>query len=291
MRSMTGFGASTKRDGALTLSAEVRSVNHRYLQLKTRLPADLSFLEPEVEALVRERLDRGAVTVAVSSSGSGALAPLELDLALAKRYAEMLAKLARALGRDDSATAADIARMPGVLAAEPDARAVQRARKLALDVVDAALDDLEEMREREGKALAKDLARHAAEMKRLALGIERRMPRVVRGHQQALEKRVGELLGSTTAVAPADLAREIALIADRLDVSEEVSRLASHLAQFANLLAKDGAVGRQLEFLVQELLREANTIGSKCNDAEVAHVVVELKTAIERSREQVQNVE
>ncbi|MFM7298248.1 MAG: YicC family protein, partial [Planctomycetota bacterium] len=165
------------------------------------------------------------------------------------------------------------------------------ARSVLLAVVDAALDALGEMREREGAALARDLGLRGATIAAIVERIRARMPLVVRTHQENLHKRVAELLGPGTALAPADLAREIALIADRLDVTEELTRLASHLGQLQALCAKRTPVGRQLDFLVQEFLREANTIGSKCNDAEVAHAVVELKTEIERLREQVQNVE
>jgi len=300
MRSMTGLGAASRsaarakgKSGAqaLALSAEVRSVNHKFLQLKLRLPSELALLEPEVEALVRKRLERGSVTLNVSSHGAAQLSALALDVDVARRYHVQLLELARELGLEPKVELEDLAKLPGVFASEPDSKAMQQGRKLLLEVVEAALDNLEEMREREGQALARDLAKHGAQITRIAAQIRTRMPVVVKGHQDNLRKRVAELLGEKAALAPADVAREIALLADRLDVTEEITRLESHLAQLQVLCAKNGSVGRQLDFLVQEFLREANTIGSKCNDAQVAHAVVELKTSIERLREQVQNVE
>ena len=291
MRSMTGMGAAARSAGALELRAEVRSVNHKFLQLKTRLPSELAPLEPEVEALVRARLERGSVTVNVSSHGAAQLAAVEIDVAVARRYKTQLAKLARELGLDAQLDLAHFASLPGVFSSEPDTKAMQRGRKLLLEVVGAALDSLGEMREREGVALARDLEKHAASIERILALVRKRMPVVVRTHHENLRKRVAELIGDKSSIPANDLAREVALIADRLDVSEELTRLESHLGQLRTLKARNGSIGRQLDFLVQEFLREANTIGSKCSDAAVAHAVVELKTSIERLREQVQNVE
>jgi uncharacterized protein (TIGR00255 family) len=282
MRSMTGFGAAQRSEGHLTLRAEVRAVNHKFLQLKLRLPSELA---------VRGRLERGSVSVNVTSHGAAELSPIELNLTVAKRYKALLSRLAKEIGVERDIRLDDFAQLPGVFTAEPDSRALQRGRKALLAVVASALDALEEMREREGQALAKDLAKHGAAIERIVAAIQARMPAVVKAHQENLKRRVAELIGEKGAVSPLDLAREVALLADRLDVSEEVSRLESHLSQLAVLVKKPGSVGRQLEFLVQEFLREANTIGSKCNDARVAHDVIELKTSIERLREQVQNVE
>jgi len=291
MRSMTGFGAAGARESTFQLRAEVRAVNHKFLQLKIRLPSELAFLEPEVEELVRTRLDRGSVALNVSASGGASLSPIALDVAAARRYKALLVKLARELDLKAEVALEDIARMPGVLSTQSDTRALQRGRRALLKVVAAALDALDEMREREGKALARDLAKHGAAIARITARIETRMPLVVQTHHANLQRRVEELLGSRGSVQPQDLAREVALLADKLDVSEEIARLHSHLGQLDALCAKTTPVGRQLEFLVQEFLREANTVGSKCNDATVAHDVVELKTTIERLREQVQNVE
>ena len=315
MRSMTGFGAASsagpaapraKRSaggkraaasGLPSVRSEIRSVNHKYLQVKVRLPGELAWLEHEVEERVRKRLERGAVVVNVSLEAGAALTTATVNADVARRYRDLLAGLSRELDLPGEIELGTLTALPGVLSAEVDTGALSRAREAVLAAVDAALAALVEMRDHEGAATARDLARNAARIQKVVARIEKRMPRVVKTHQQALTQRVEGLLagaGHSTAsrtVRPEDLAREIALIADRMDVSEELARLGSHLAQLEKLMAKSGAVGRALEFLVQEFLREANTVGSKCNDAQVAHDVIELKTLIERLREQVMNVE
>ncbi len=291
MRSMTGFGAATNDRSGLALRVEARSVNHKYLQVKVRLPGELSYLEPEVDALVRKKIERGALSLTVSLPSTASLSPLTIDTAVAKRYERMLTDLAKELGLEPRVELETIAGLPGVLTGMVDTRALQRGRRATLQTIAAALDALTEMREREGDALAADLEKNAAAVGRVTARIEKRMPGVVRAHHKALRARVAELIDDRASLQPSDLAREVALIADRMDVSEELTRLASHLDQLSRLLAKKGPVGRSLDFLVQEFLREANTIGSKCNDARVSHDVVELKTLIERLREQVQNIE
>ncbi|MCE9595489.1 MAG: YicC family protein [Planctomycetes bacterium] len=293
MRSMTGFGAAqaaAKKKGA-ALRVEVRAVNHKFLQVKVRLPADLSFLESEIEELVRKRLERGAVQLNVFASGPSGVETVAIDHATAKNYRRELDKLARELSLAPDVSLDTLLGLPGVVGVGVDTGALKQREKEVIALVDQALDDLARMREVEGKALAKDLAKHAGEIQKLVAKIEKRMPDVVVAHRETLTRRVAELLGPGQTLQPNDLAREVALLADKLDVSEEIARLASHFDQLATLFKKDGPVGRQLDFLVQEIFRETNTIGSKCSDAPVAHAVVELKTLIERLREQVQNVE
>ena len=288
---MTGFGAAEAAAGGLSARAEVRSVNHRHLQVKLRLPPEASHLEPEVEALVRRKLSRGAVSVVVHLAREGGVATARIDEEAARAYAERLEALARRLGLGDGPDLEDLLLLPGVVAGREDGEADPRVATLVTRAVRGALAELVRMREREGEALRRDLARHAAAVGRLVARIEKRMPAVVRGHQRALRRRVAELLGGNSGLEPRDLAREIALLADRLDVSEELARLEAHLDQLERLLEKGGTVGRKLDFLTQEFFREANTVGSKCSDARVAHAVVDLKTCVERLREQVQNVE
>lgn len=293
MRSMTGFGAASLDTGGVSLSAEVRTVNHKHLQIKLRLPGEFLELEGEVEALVKRRLDRGSVSLGVHLAEGLRSGGPELQPAVAARLKRDLLKLAKDLGLEPQLSLDTLARLPGVVAVsnQPTARAHERERKAVLKVVEQALSALESMREAEGRALARDLAVHRKELARQARAIQKRMPQVVNDHQAALTRRVEELLAGRATLSPGDLAREVALLADKVDVSEELARLESHLSQFDAILERAGPVGRTLDFLVQELLREANTIGSKCTDAAVAHAVVEMKTAIERLREQVQNVE
>lgn len=291
---MTGFGAAALESAGRTVRVEVRSVNHRHLQIKTRLPAELAQLETVLEGVVRKALERGSVTLTVAFERKASAARAPIDAALAKGYHRQLVKLAREVGVRGDVDLGTLLSMPGVVGGASDAGADTASaadEKLAQRALKEALAGLVEMREREGKHLAADLERNARAIARVAAKIEKRMPAVVRAHHEALKRRINDLLEGRPVVQDADLARELALLADRMDVSEELTRLASHLAQFDGLLAAGGAAGRKLEFLVQELFREANTIGSKCNDTVVAHAVVDIKTHVERLREQVQNVE
>ena len=291
MRSMTGFGAAAHAESSLPLKVEVRSVNHRHLQIKTRLPGDLAFLESEVEDLVRRKIERGAVSVSINFTSPAALNAVTVNVETAKRYKKLLGSMAKDLGVTADLSLDKLAGLPGVIGGEVDKRSLARVPKAVKQVLEEALEALGRMRDREGEAMRKDLTKNAASIEKIVARIAKRMPAAVKQHQKTLHARVEELLGGTTKIQPQDMARENALIADRMDVSEEVTRLGSHLVELDRLLKKSGSVGRRLDFLVQEFLREANTIGSKCNDAKVAHDVVELKTVIERLREQVQNVE
>lgn len=291
IQSMTGFGSAAANDGGAAVRVEIRSVNHRYLQVKARLPVDYGDLEPEIEAAVRGAIERGSVTITVSVQQRTEASAVRLDLDVARQYQKSLAKLAKELSIDGDIPLASLVALPGVIAAPEDDKKHERDERLVMKCVKEALATLGEMRGAEGQSLKRDLEKNARSIAKVVAKIEKRMPVAVKEHHKALARRVNDLLEGRMPVQPGDLAREVALIADRMDVSEELTRLKSHLDQWSTLIASQKAVGRQLDFLVQELLREANTIGAKCNDAEVAHAVVELKTWIERLREQVQNVE
>ena len=299
IRSMTGFGAASLADGAISARAEIRSVNHRHLQVKTRLPIDVNHLEPDVEQLVRKSLERGSVTITISLQREPGAGIAGLDLEVARGYRQRLAELARALDLANEVRLETILGLPGVIVPREPTGPSEREDALVQRCAARAIDALVAMRDAEGKALLADLVKNTRAIEKIVAKLEKRMPKVVKEHHAALIKRVNELLIGTDArkkaprssVDASDLSRELALLADRMDTSEEFTRLKSHLAQWEGLLARGNAVGRQLDFLVQELLREANTIGAKCNDAPTAHAVVELKTLIERLREQVQNVE
>jgi uncharacterized protein (TIGR00255 family) len=292
LRSMTGFGASAgEAQGGAALRVEVRSVNHRHLAVKTRLPDGLAALETDVEARVRAKCERGSVTVSVSAARADGAGAARLDRAAARRYREELAELAAELELDPALSLDTLVSLPGVLAASVNGPDSAELQARTMELLDEALERMLHMRADEGEALAADLRKNAQAVAKLAARIEKRMPQVVRANRANLAKRLEALLGDKTPVAQSDLAREVALLADKLDVAEELTRLASHLAQLETFLQKGGRVGRQLDFLVQEIFREVNTIGSKCADATVAHWVIEAKTHVERLREQVQNVE
>ncbi len=291
LRSMTGFGSASSEAQGASLRVEVRSVNHRHLAVKTRLPETLAALEPEVEERVRAQCERGTVSVNLALDRSEGASPAHVDRELARRYARELTALAGELGLPAALSLDTLVNLPGVLCESAAVEDGSQVRAAVLELVDQALAGMLAMRATEGAALAADLRKNAQALEKLAARIQKRLPSVVRGQRAALEKRVQALLGGKVPVTSADLAREIALQADKLDVSEELTRLASHLGQLETFVAKGGRIGRQLDFLVQEIFREVNTLGAKCSDATVAHWVVEAKTHVERLREQVQNVE
>lgn len=299
LRSMTGFGAASASAEGLVVRVELRSVNHRHLQLKARLPLDKGHLEPEVEALLRRHVERGSLSVSVEIERAGGARRARVDLEAARAWREESARVARELGLAGELTLAELLELPGVqVPPEADEAGREAEDRLVLDTLSRAAEALVAMRAKEGVALRADLLSNARGMGELREKIAARMPEAVSALQRSLAERVAQLLsgevvpkGSRAPVPDADLAREIAVIADKMDVSEELARLASHLGQLSHLLDANEPVGRKLDFLVQEFLREANTIGSKCSDAAVAHMVVDLKTLIERLREQVQNVE
>ncbi|MEX1025120.1 MAG: YicC/YloC family endoribonuclease [Planctomycetota bacterium] len=283
---MTGFGAATSDDAAIRV--ELRSVNHRHLHVKSRVPSEFGALEPELEKRLKRRLERGAVSLSIHRARTSVGNGPSIDHDQARRAHAELVRLAAELGIDPPGLGVVLG-VPGVVTHRedpPDAK--ELAALVAL--VEEATDHLLAMRESEGAALERDLVLHASRLEKITARVERRAPKLVREHQRALAARVGDLLGGAE-LSDADLAREIALLADKLDVSEELARLKSHQEQLAKLLAKGGAIGRKLEFLIQELLREVNTIGSKANDAQVAQWIVEAKTHVERLREQAANVE
>ena len=286
IRSMTGFGMAEVSQGTFTARVELRSVNHRFLQAKVRVPAEHGDLEAKVEALLKKGLIRGAVTVSVHIERALGAQDVSVNAAVARRYQEEF----RALGDGADLTKGELAQLPGVvgLSAEESSRTEESAA--ILKAVRAALKELLRAREEEGESLERDLKKNLAVVEKQRVRIEKRMPGVVKARQVEMRRRVSLLMEDRGPIE-GDLAREISILADKLDVSEEVVRLESHVERMSAQLAKGGELGRQLDFLVQEMFREGNTIGSKCNDAKVAHMVVDMKTHIERMREQVQNIE
>ena len=291
IRSMTGFGLGEVQADGLTVRVEVRSVNHRFLQARYRLPAEFADLEPQVDQAVKQRLSRGAVTLTAIATRAAAPQTVQVDDAVAARYLELLGKTAATLGVENDIKLSHLVGLPGVVASQADGAAHEEESQVLLGAVGTALDHLVAMRAEEGQALEADIRKHMGAIAELRAVIEGRMPVVVQEHFEASRKRAEDLLGPDSKIDPKDLSRELAMLAERSDVAEEISRLDSHANQLDVILSKGGEVGRKLDFLVQELYREANTVGSKAGDAEVAHAVVELKTHIERVREQVQNME
>ena len=290
LRSMTGFGRGTARASDAEATAEVRTVNGRYAEVTVRGLGDLSEHETAVQNTVKAAIDRGNATVHLSvERAGGAAAALVLNPDAARAYGALLREAAEAAGLGAGAvTLADLLRSPDVLVPAP-ARddgetwaAVQAALADALATLDA-------MRRSEGAALHAELAERCALIERLVAEVEARAPQRMAEARQRLHDRLGELVADER-LDPARLEAEVALLADKLDVTEETVRLRSHLAQFRAALDAREPVGRRLNFLTQELGREINTIGSKANDAEITRHAVAMKEELEKIREQVQNV-
>jgi uncharacterized protein (TIGR00255 family) len=290
IRSMTGFGAGRAVAGGEESLAEIRAVNHKFCEVKVRLPRELAALEPDVVRLVKERLARGGVEVTLRrGAGRGALAP-RVDLDLAESYARAFDELRGRLGLPGEVTLAAVLSAEGVVTLEERSVDADAARSAVAGAVGQALAGLTAMREREGAALARDIEARLATVEGLARRLEELSPRSVEHYRERLLERVQELARGL-APDPVRLATEVALFADRVDVSEELTRLLSHVAQMRELLGSREPAGRKMDFLVQEMHREANTAGSKSQSAEIAAAVVALKAEVERMREQVQNVE
>lgn len=298
IRSMTGFGSATAHAEGAEGHVELRSVNNRYFKVSMRLSESLQPLEAEIEIALRRRIMRGTVTVRASFTESADRAAQAVNAAALRRYAEEI-RLATAgvegVGPLDPGL---LVSLPGVLRppADEDERA-ELARGVVMPLVELACDRLIEMRRREGESLGADLLdQHAAISARLER-IAELAPGVARQYERRLIARIESLLQETGAtLEPQDLVREVAVYADRSDIHEEIKRLRAHLEQFERRVRrgdeKDGhAVGRTLEFLGQEMLREANTMASKSPDAEVSTLAVEIKSSIDRIKEQVQNAE
>ena len=290
IRSMTGFGAGKGSAGDEEIAVEVRSVNHKYCEVKARLPRELGSLEVEVARVVKERLARGGVEVTARRAGNhGSVAP-RVDAHLAEAYARAFAEIQARLSLPGAATLADVLAADGVIRLEERELNVEAARGALLHGLDRALEALLDMREKEGEALARDLSMRLKQVEEIVSRVRTLVPRSVEHHRTRLEERIAEL-SRGIPLDPARLAQEVALFADRTDVTEEIIRLGSHVAQVRSLLGGGEPAGRKLDFIVQEMHREANTIGSKSQSAEVVTEVVSLKAEIERMREQVQNVE
>ena len=291
IRSMTGFGAGRGEAGSEAVAVELRAVNGKFCEVKARLPREFVAFEPELAKAIKARVSRGVIDVFVrrENGGGRGLSP-RADVALAGAYAKALRELKDALGLAGELTVQDLASMEGVIAmgeTAPDPAAAASALQRAVSV---ALDALEQMRRREGEARARDILGRIDGIEKGAAEVARLAPLQVEGVRERLSTRIAELTRGTPLDA-ARLAQEVALFADRTDVAEELTRLASHLAQARGLIASDAPAGRKLEFLVQEVNREINTIGSKSQHAGIASRVVDLKAELERIREQVQNVE
>jgi uncharacterized protein (TIGR00255 family) len=291
LKSMTGFGAGRARVGDEEFSVELRSLNHKFCEVKARLPRELSSLEPVVTKLVKDRLARGAVELLVKRQTATASGTVPMvDVALAREYARAFRELAEALQVPADISWAQVATQPGVMKLEEKGMDVESATQAVQSALDQALAALEQMRKVEGEAIHADLDARLKLIEGWSREVAALAPKAVEEYRQRLAERVADLAQGVT-VEPQRLAQEVAVFAERTDIAEEVTRLTSHLEQFRALMASTEPAGRRMDFLVQEMHREVNTTGSKSQHAEISARVVSMKAEVERIREQVQNVE
>lgn len=288
---MTGFGSGRASDDTHSLIVELRSVNSKSCDVRTRLPRELSALEGRVQGAIRIDVVRGRVDVSaeLTATGQGAIEP-SVNWPLARGYLRTLERLRTDLGFTAAPTLELVLMAPGVIEPPDPSRTGAELSGLLDRALAQALTQLNAMRDREGAALEAELRRIEAEIVELLEAIKREVPLAATQRKARLEARISELVGAQD-LDPLRLAQEVAFLVDRSDVTEELARLDSHLEQLAALRRAGGSVGRKLDFLLQEMHREANTIGAKCSSARISHSVVDLKSALERLREQVQNVE
>ncbi len=288
---MTGFGRGEAAGPRRAFTAEVQSVNHRFLEVRCRLPKRLAGLEPRIQQAIQARFSRGHFEVLVLDKDlDGCGRTLKVDVPLARQYVDALRTLQQALGLSGEVTLEMLTTQRDLIAVEESPEALEESWAELHPALAKALDAVAEMRRREGEALVGSLRSHLDEVEGTLQAILERAPEVTRQKRDRLRERVAELLDGRLP-DPARLEQEVALLAERSDVTEECDRLRSHLSQFRAALEQPGPQGRRLDFLLQEMHRETNTIGAKSADAPLAHAVVGLKTAIERLREQVQNLE
>jgi uncharacterized protein (TIGR00255 family) len=291
LKSMTGFGAGRAQVGDEEFSVELRSLNHKFCEVKARLPRELAALESVVVKQVKDRLARGSVEVFIKRQTATAAGTVPVvDVALAREYARAFRQVAEALGMLAEVSWTQVANQPGVVRLEERGMDVESASKAVQAALEQALGALEQMRQVEGEAIRVDLEARLGLIERWSREVAELAPRSVDEYRQRLAERVAELARGIS-VDEQRLAQEVAVFAERTDIAEEMTRLASHLEQFRQLMAGSEPSGRRMDFLVQEMHREVNTTGSKSQHAEISSRVVSMKAEVERIREQVQNVE
>ncbi|HSV15570.1 MAG TPA: YicC/YloC family endoribonuclease [Tepidisphaeraceae bacterium] len=290
--SMTGFGDATAERNGAHYAVEIRSLNNRFFKPVIKLPETVSGLEPELETMLREKLGRGSITYILKMRMDSAEAAYHINTQALKSYLEQLQSV-KGIDRLVQIDLASLVQLPGVCQEPRDETdEIQKHGDTIRELTTKGIAKLQAMREREGRALFDELMKHVNVIATALTEISKRAPSVIEDYHKRLQQRVNQLLSKAELrVNETDLIKEVAVFAERADIAEEIQRLSSHLSAFEDACRKDEHGGRKLDFIAQEMLREANTIGSKANDAAIARNIVEIKGAIDRLKEQVQNVE
>ena len=291
IKSMTGYGRAKGTVEGLQITVELKSVNNRYLDASVRLPRSFLFAEDAVKSAVQKHISRGKVDVFVSVDASEAgEMNVKVNEALLRGYLEAFKHIAEEYSLPNDATALAVSRFPDVLTVEKkdlDADAISEG---ILEITERALTDFDAMREREGAKLRDDVLNRLETIDALVSAVEKASPETVSAYRARLEAKMAEVLG-TAGIDESRILAEAAIFADHIAVDEETVRLRSHMSQLRTMVNGNSPTGRKIDFLIQEFNREANTIGSKCQNSDIAHTVVDLKSEIEKIREQIQNIE
>ncbi len=292
LNSMTGFGRSEQHNGHFACKAEIRSVNNRFIEINTRLPKFLAALELPIKKLIKSRCARGSFDLFLSletSDESSADTVVKPNLGMASQYFQAFKQIKDELGLSGDIPIDALLNLKDIIKTEPLTLDTSH-ESMIMETVEQAVSDLIEMRREEGKNLQADLAERLQGIRQLAASIQERQPAVLEEYRNRLREKV-KTLTEGIELDETRLAQETALLADRCDIAEEITRLGSHLEQFNDLFQKDEPLGRKLEFITQEINRETNTIGSKSVDYQVSQQVIEIKSLLEKIREQIQNIE
>jgi uncharacterized protein (TIGR00255 family) len=291
--SMTGYGEGHRSRAGLSVSVEVRAINNRYFKLNVRAPEGYASLEGPLEAIVREAVHRGTVQLNLRIDRQPSADDFRINEVVLKSYREQLEKLAEGTSLAGETLLASVLSLPGVVNEDAQQHADAEGHwPLVREALGDALKQLDQMRQREGEAMAADMQANCQAIAKDLEAVAQRAPQVAQSYAGRLRERLSALLAAhDVQVQPADVIREVGLFAERCDISEEIVRLRSHLTQFDQIMRSGDSVGRKLDFVTQEMFRETNTIGSKANDSEIAKHVVEIKAVIERLKEMIQNVE
>ena len=291
VKSMTGYGRARETRNKRDITVEIRSVNNRYLDCTVKMPRAYIFAEDAIKARVQKTISRGKVDVFVTIDTSAAdVAVVTVNESLAKGYYEALTKLQNTFSLEGEITATTLAKFPDVLTVTKAEEDVETVSADICAVLDEALAAYDAMRAVEGRKLAEDVAGRVTTIETVVGKVEERSPQTVAAYRERLENKMREVLQSTT-IDDSRILTEAAIFADKVAVDEETVRLRSHIAQLRDMLQSNEPVGRKLDFLIQEVNRECNTIGSKCNDLAIAQDVVNMKAEVEKIREQIQNIE
>jgi uncharacterized protein (TIGR00255 family) len=290
---MTGFGEAHYQADGLSISIELRTINSRYFKLAVKCGEGYSALEPDIENVVRQQIRRGTLQISLRVDRPKQPEDFQINTAVLASYRRQLEELHRSWNAPGHVPLEDLLTLPGVIAEDPTtAEDAEQDWPLIRQTLVAAMENLAKMRADEGRAMSEDLRQNCQVVATQLTEIEGRAPQVAESYRGRLLERLAGLLAEfDVKLGAADLIKEVSIFAERSDISEEVVRLRSHLGQFDSIMELPESSGRKLEFLTQEMFREANTIGSKANDVQISRHVIDIKAAIERIREMIQNVE